>query len=232
MKSELDLLIELLEDEKKSLQSLIEENLKEYEYLNVHHHGEALMQVNGRLHMLNCFKDPFYEKEQQFERLLNRGLFDQDIDLKSYWAKRIAEEKEKIQKLRRQANTYFNDTQNIDNALFDLRDGRFNKLRLSFSHRDGPFHLDFEMDTGQILKISTRASCLVNSDDPDDLETNQLRLFINLGFKAHDDVDMLIYQWDMLGVKDIIAIKTMLSRIIYDIGYVGDEKQATLAYFV
>ncbi|GAA3964935.1 hypothetical protein [Mucilaginibacter dorajii] len=232
MKSELDLLIELLEAEKKSLELLIQEDIKEHEYLNVHHYGQALIKVNSRLYMLNCFKDPFYERENRLERMQNFYSTGEDIYLKAFWEEQLVVEKEEIRQLRKQSNTYFNDTQNIDDALFDLRDGRFAKLRLNFSHRGEPFYLDFKMEAGQILNIYTKASNLVDGDDPDDLESSQLHLFVNLGFKADIEADLLIYKWVMHGVKDVIAIKTMLSRIIYDIGYWSEEKQATLACFV
>jgi len=231
MKSELDLLIEILEAEKLSLESHIKQDIKEYEYLNVHHYGQALIKVNSQLFMLNCFKDPFYERENRLERMQNFYTRDEDIYLKSFWEERLLAEKEEILQLRRKSNTYFNDTQNIDDALFNLRDGKFAKLRLNFSHRGEPFYLDFEMGPEKILNISTKASNLVDGDDPDDLESNQLHLFRNLGFKLSEENDLLVYRYDMNDAKDTIAIKRMLSRIVYDIGYYGDERQAKLEYF-
>jgi hypothetical protein len=231
MKPELDLLIELLEIEKQSLESLIKENLAEHEYLNVHHYGEALMRVNGQLYLFNCFKDPFYEREQRLERMLNHDKIDDSPFLKSFWKKTIADEKEEIKKLRNQTGNYFNDAQEIDDALFDLLGGKFSRFRLCFSHRGESFYLEFRMEDERFLNISTELSNLVNVNDPDDPESNQLHLFRNLGFKLSEENDLLIYRYDMCGTKDVIAIKTMLSRIVYDIGYYGDERTAKLEFF-
>lgn len=231
MKSELDLLIDLLEAEKQSLESLIKANLDEHEYLNVHHYGEALIRINGQLYMLNCFKDPFYDREQRFERMLNFAKLDQQSYFKTFWEERIATEKEEIQQLRSKTATYFNDTQEIDDALFKLFESKYNRFRLHFAHRGEPFYIEFRMENEQILNISVELNSIVNNEDPDDLEINQVHLFKNLGFKLNSQAGLLIYRYDMEGFKDAIAIKRILARIIYDIGYWGDEKQAKLEYF-
>lgn len=231
MKSELDLLIELLEEERKNLEIFIKDNLQEHEYLSVYHHGEAWIKINSKLHLLNCFKDPFYEREDRLNRMMSFDSVEENEFLKSFWAKRLAVEREEIEKLRNQSGAYFNDTQEIDDALFKLYEGSCSKFHLHLSHRGEPFSLEFKMAAEQVLSIMVEVKELFNTDDPDDPETNQVNLFKNLGFKYDKPSDLMIYSYNMHDFKDATAIKTILARIIYDIGYAGDDHQAKLEFF-
>ena len=232
MKSDLDLLIELLEAEKLSLETAITNNLIEHEYLSVYHHGEALLKVNAQLYRLQNFKGPLYDEEPLLERLVDSVTkFSDSPFMRDYWEEMIKTKRDEIEKLKRQKNKHFNDEQQLDNALFDLYENRVKKLRFHFSHRGEPFYIDFEMTEVNILAISAKIDSLINYDDPDDLETNQLNLFENIGFKRNIKLGLLVYNYNMDNFKDAIAIKTILSRIIYDIGYSGDDNEAKLEYF-
>ena len=227
MRSDLDVLIDFYEAEKLSLETLIKENLKEHEYLGVYYYGEELLRVNGQLHKLYCFKDPFYEQNQQLERLMVFEISNEKSYLQSFWKERVKTEKERIEKLRNENRANFNDSQELDDALFSLYEERYSGLKLYFSHEENPFYIEFKVTKQKILHIIIEKNRIINYNDS---ETNRIRLFENLGFKLNYNNDLLIYEYNMAGFRDAILIKTLLARIIYDIGYFSKNKEAKLEY--
>ena len=80
MDDQLKTLIAACEEEKTRLQILIDEYLKEEEYLLAHYHSNALHDLNKKLRILHNFDDEFYDnKESQinkiryYERLKNES---------------------------------------------------------------------------------------------------------------------------------------------------------------
>jgi hypothetical protein len=231
MKSDLDLLIETYEVEKQSLESSVKNYLNEDDYLYAHYHQKALWRVNSELQLLHSFKGTLYEEQQYLERLIDmvKKIEEEDF-IKSIYEKRIIEKRDEIQRLS-EASRNFNDSQEIDDALFDLYEGRFKRFRLHLINRDEDFYLEFELISGTILCISVKIINILYGDDPDDSEESQIRLFEGLGFKLNDVSDMLIYKYDMNGFKDAITIKILLARIVYEVCYMGSGQQAKLEYF-
>ena len=231
MKSDLDLLIETDEVEKQSLESSIKNYLNEDDYLYAHYHQKALWQVNGELQLLRRFKGTLYEEKQYLERLIDMvEKFEDEDFVKSIYEKRIIEKRDEIQRLS-EVNKSFNDCKEIDDALFNLYEGRFKRFRLHLINRDENFYLEFELISGTILCISVKIINISYGDDPDDSEESQIRLFKGLGFKLNNESDMLIYKYDMIGFKDAITIKILLARIVYEVCYMGSGQQAKLEYF-
>jgi hypothetical protein len=231
MKSDLDLLIEMYEVEKQSLESSIKNYLNEDDYLYAHYHQKALWRVNSELQLLHSFKGTLYEEKLYLERLIDMGKkFEDESFLKSIYEKRIIEKRDEIQRLS-EVNKNFNDSQEIDDALFNLYEGCLKKFRLHLINRDEDFYLEFELISGNILCISVKIINILYGDDPNDSEESQIHLFKGLGFKLNNESDMLIYEYDMTGFKDAITIKILLARIVYGVCYMGSGQQAKLEYF-
>ena len=231
MKSDLDLLIETYEVEKQSLESSIKNYLNEDDFLYDHYHQKALWRVNGELQLLHSFKGTLYEERLYLERLIDmvKKMEDEGV-IKSIYEKRIIEKRDEIQRLS-EVNKSFNDSQEIDDALFNLYEGRFKRFRLHLINRDEDFYLEFELISGNILCISVKIINILYGDDTNDLEESQIHLFKGLGFKLNDKSDMLIYKYDMNGFKDAITIKILLARIVYEVCDMGSGQQAKLEYF-
>ncbi len=91
-------MIEELEKEKEDLQRLIDEAVKEQEFLNAHFHFEALGQINSRLQTLKNLDDELYDKKYFLEIAIENArkrLNDESDDFLKSMTNRFIEEKEK-----------------------------------------------------------------------------------------------------------------------------------------
>ena len=70
MKTDLDELIELLEIEELSLNKLIEDSLKERDYLTAHYHSVALNKIKDQLGIFNGFKGDLYNAKLGLEMMM------------------------------------------------------------------------------------------------------------------------------------------------------------------
>ncbi|OOQ61788.1 hypothetical protein [Mucilaginibacter pedocola] len=235
MKSDLDLIIEFYEEEKRALEQGIKEALAERDYEEVYYRGEALNSVEGQLHRMNSLKDPLYEKKMQISRLTESaegmGIDDR---LKEYFMEAIMQtiankERSLEELLERKAELI--DTQELDDALFWLYEQKCRAFGFCFPHRDGSLCLLFELTAQKVLLISVDVKDITSDYDPEDLEEKQIHLFENLGFRYDHQKGSLVYKYDMNNFKGAWDIKIMLSRIVYDIGYFGQDKQGTIEFY-
>lgn len=94
----LQTLIKELETEKENLLRLIDEAVKEQEYLSAHLHSEALGQVNSQLQTLKNIDDPLYDKKHFLEvgiDNLRKRLKDAPTDKLKSMIQRFIDDKEK-----------------------------------------------------------------------------------------------------------------------------------------
>ncbi|WP_114937937.1 hypothetical protein [Mucilaginibacter endophyticus] len=219
MKSDLDQIIEYFEGEKENLEMSIKRSLAEYDYLYAHHQQEGLWRLNNHLGVLKRFKDPFYYKKDEIERWLKWMNSFEDSERFSFYKDVIAQKRSELEKLSEQQNDhYFNDSQVIDDALFDLYEKRIRKFRLRLSAEEN-FNLDFEI-SGELLKITHQLSShhrnLVYSTDIDDDDIASRHPLITLGFEWDTNEKKFVYHYDMNGFKEVLPVKILLSRIAYE----------------
>lgn len=231
MKSDLDQLLAILEDEKTSLELAIKEALTDHHYESVYQNGNALNKIRSHLYRLNSFKDPFYENEQRLKRYGGLSVKQSDPYMQLYWEEFVEKEQGKINELRLIRGTALIDSQEIDNAVFDLHEGKHQKFRLCLPHRSEYLQLDFALDNAHFLNISIDIKSIISDYDPDDPEENQLHLFENLGFRTDNENGIIVCRFNMNKFKDAWDIKILLSRIVYDIGYHGEDKQGTIELY-
>nr|WP_294948644.1 hypothetical protein [uncultured Mucilaginibacter sp.] len=235
MKSDLDLIIEFYEDEKYVLEQAIQEALTDHDYELVYRHGEALNRVEAQLYRMNGLKDPLYEKRMQINRLMETmpGM-ELDEFFKQYLAESIqrtvTNKKQSLKKLLEEKYELV-DNQVIDDALFDLYDDKCKAFGFCFPHRDSNLCLLFELTAEKVLLISVDVKDITSDYDADDPEEKQVHRFENLGFRYDNYGSSLVYQYDMANFKSAWDIKVLLSRIIYDIGYFGEEKLGTIEFY-
>ncbi|AMR33375.1 hypothetical protein A0256_19095 [Mucilaginibacter sp. PAMC 26640] len=232
MKSDLDLLISILEEEKKSLESAVNDGLLEHDYESVHLSGNALNKVEAQLYRLRYFKDPYFEAEERLQRFSKQLNIEDKSDeyISRFWKKQFEKELSKITGLTAK-RTLLTDGQEIDNALFDLYACKYKKFILTLSHRGIPIQIVFTLDETKTLSITIDLSFIISYCDSDDPKEKQIHLFENLGFKREDTAGVMRYNYNMANFKSAWDIKIMLSRIIYDIGYFGEEKEGKIEFY-
>jgi len=221
MKSDLDLLIEYYEDEKLALSSSIKNYLLENDYLYAHYQQEELWRLDRQLSMLYYLKDPLYLKRQELERLKEVVNRYQDEDrLKLIYERRVTEKENDIKRSQSES-LYFNDTQVIDDALFNLYEGKFKKFKLCLN-KASDLDIYFEMNVDDFLCISIDSQAVLEmygyDKDNYDNEDTEREFFTlkKMGFEQMGESEWIVYYFNMNGFKDATVIKMLLSRIAYD----------------
>jgi hypothetical protein len=193
------------------------------------------MRVNTQLQILKRLKDPFYNKKADLERLLEMykrfGNTGSDIDL--YSEKMRIEIADELKKLNKSNSKPQYDDQKIDDAIFNIRAGHHNGFILYLNVKDN-LGFTFELLQPDMLSISIDVKSALNVEYlfEDDEDENPLNKFRGLGFGLNQTGNKLVYKYEMKHFKDAIAIKTLLSRVIYDIfTYAELDAPASLVYF-
>jgi len=217
MKSDLDQLIEQYEAEKSAFEQLLKDCLYLQDYLGAHYYSQTLYRIDSELNLLHFLKDPLYDDKQALEKMLLRSKGEPNY-LQAFWEERIENEKNRIQKLSEKKGKLFFDSQEIDEALFNLHQGKINSFKLYFKMKKENLCFDFELSEGYVLNILVRIT--QTSNNTDIFDQYYLKGFKKLGFKLNDEGNLLIYQYNMNGFKEAIFLKTLLARIIYEVyGY-------------
>lgn len=220
MKSDLDQIIEYFESEKQLLELSIKENLAEYDYLYAHYQQEGLWRLNSHLNTLKQFRDPLFNKKRDIESSIEWMSRFENTDSGRFYKRNIAERKLALEKLSRdRVIEYFNDSQVIDEALFDLYERRIRKFRLCLNEEDN-FNIDFEI-TGELLRITHQPDfessnydyAIHFGDDDDDAYRHPLE---KLAFEWSADNKVLVYHYDIKEFREALPVKILLSRIIYE----------------
>jgi hypothetical protein len=234
---DIDRIIELLEQEKLFVEQCIKDNVDEFEYLHAHIHGKALTKLNTQLKILKQLKDPLYNKKADLERQLELSKYwneDVGLGINMYYEKFIAEITEQLKKLAESDKMPKYDDQKLDDAIFNIRAGHNNGFILYLNVKNN-LGFTFELTQPDVLSISIDVKSVLNvgyffGDDGED--ERPLKKFDGVGFRLNKSGNKLVYKYDMRHFKDAIAIKTLLSRVIYDIfTYAELDKPASLVYF-
>lgn len=238
MKSDFDMLIEFYKKERKFIERCIKDNIKEGEYMHAHFHSQALFKIDHQLMMLDKTKDPFYDEKHWLERTIY--MYERSADRRSdsnpdsYLKKMLEEDKAKLQKLNHESKKPIFDDQKIDDALFSLLDGAHNGFVLYLNVKDN-LGITFDLMEIHLLSISISVKEVFKMEfffDDDEQKNDPLNKFKGLGFVLNDTGTKLVYQYNMKNFRDATSIKTLLSRVIYDIfTYAELDKPASLVYF-
>ena len=222
MKSDLEELIDAYEMEKAELEKQISEYVDEGDYIYAHYHNKALRKVNKTLDILKYIQHPFYRlisEERTKARNTNKMLTSEEYKKyfdrlgTDFFAEQLQEGENKILEWQRApvvSQTY--DSQEIDNALFDLVKGILSSFKLYF--KSSP-----DIYVRFTLKDHAIEITLLYDEDPyydhygwvfkDGKEIKPL------GFILKDE--QWVYQYHFVKFKDALDIKIILARLIYDV---------------
>lgn len=214
MKSDLEELIEAYEIEKVELEKQISEYVGEGDYIYAHYHNKALRRINRRLDVLKGLHNPFYrdimEEERRTSNLRNLMAKTGHIDHGGFIEKEIDKSESKIQELQRSTFSPLYDSQEIDDALFDLEKGVIEGFKLYFKSPD--IFARFSLGD-HIIEIKILYDASPDKYYLDIFEDG--RQFKSLGFKLIEGQWVYHYFFDRF--KDALEIKIILARLIYDV---------------
>ncbi|WP_214225649.1 hypothetical protein [Pedobacter sp. B4-66] len=220
MKSDLEELIEAYEIEKAELEKLISGYVEEGDYIYAHYHNKALRKINKTLDILKGIQNPFYRlisEEKSIAKNISKMLTSEEykkyFDLlgADHFADRLREGENKITEWQQIAISPIYDSQEIDNALFDLVKGVLNGFNLYFKSRPDIFARFTLKD--HIIEITLLYD--------EDAYYDYGRVFGDgkeisaLGFILEEEQWVYHYHFDQF--KDALEIKILLARLIYDV---------------
>lgn len=231
---QLKTLIALCEEEKARLQILIDEYLKEEEYLLAHYHSNALYDLNKKLRILHNFDDELYDNKESlinkiryYERLKNESDLE---ELKSFFFEKYLEAKVKIEKLNQTPKINTSETPAILADIFrKLLDKQVKNVKLTISKKNNLF-LAFNYSAKElkitIPYIKQHVSKYILDDE-------QLAILQNLGFVSSSSGSKLTCI--ISGSKDQIMdrLNFVLCKIVFDLfNFKEFENESYIQYSV
>ncbi len=222
MKSDLEELIEAYELEKAELEKQISSYIDDEDYLYAHYHSKALRKINRTLDILKEIQNPFYRRiseEQRKAKHMKRMVVSEEYKKyfdrlgTDFFADQLREGENKINEWQRAVVSQKYDSQEIDNALFDLVKGVVIGFRLYFKSRPDVF-AKFILN-GRTIEITLLADA--DSDHYSDYRSIfwDVKGISALGFILENEQWVYHYHFDQF--KDALEIKTLLARLIYDV---------------
>lgn len=221
MKSDLEELIEAYELEKAQLEKQISKYVEEADYIYAHYHNKALRKINRTLDILKDIQNPFYRliseeksKAKNISKMLVSEEYKKYFDRlgSNFFAETLQEGENKITEWKRAAVSPIYDSQEIDNALFDLVNGIVKGFNLYFKSRPDIF-ARFILKN-HIIEITL----LYDTEDPyGDYRSvyGSGKEIKALGFIFEKEQWIYYYHFDQF--KDALEIKILLARLIYDV---------------
>ncbi|RPD38834.1 hypothetical protein [Chitinophaga barathri] len=209
--SELDELILVLESEKANLEVLIQEALKESDYLFAATCKKGLCRVNKTLENLQYFKDPYMEEKRGLEKMI--GWFEERGALRGYNNPNpdLSALKTRLEELLNKSTWITPNENELTEALYDLIEGKNAGFRLHLLKKQG-FFIEFRLlAPGEIFISFPGKSAHPNQHNlPFDWKAMP-----RLGFQPNDDEGFeRIYPYTGQGA--VSGIKVLLAQLLYE----------------
>ncbi|TCC94110.1 hypothetical protein EZ428_04855 [Pedobacter frigiditerrae] len=235
MNEELNEILKFYEEERQSLESLINDHIKNGEYKQAHQHQKALFKVNQSFSLLRKLENPNYEEIEQLEYLLHNyskseyeKLVQDNRKMKDYFEAKKNYLEQKIKSLKEKSVPFQIDGQEFDDVIYKLIEGKIQRFQF-FLNLENHLYLDFKRSTDSIIITIPKYKKLKKEYI---LSKSNRKVLKGLGFELSSDEKSLIYNYKLDYFKNSIEIKTLTSRIIYDgFGY-SNIKNSSLIVIV
>lgn len=219
MKTELDEILEFYENEKLTLEKLIEEFVAEREFKQAHIHQKALRKVNLSISLFKTLENPnFLELEHllnQLERYSSnhfKKLMEESPFMRDFFKRDVKCLEEKISSFNEKPIAPHSDSQEFDDIIFDLIEDKLNNFHF-FLNTGTNLYLDFKKVNQSIVITIPKYKNLKKKYVLSKANRNKLK---DIGFKLTDDKKNLVFIYDISSFRDANPIKTIVSRIIYE----------------
>jgi hypothetical protein len=221
----LDATIQLYEEEKRSLETLIKQCLEDFEgpdFLLASYHQQALYKTDHVLRILYGFKDSRYDEKQRkisTIRALEKQLQEASAE---YHKKGLEEWVQKEKSILEAMNATpandapVNEELNIDDVIKDLVSYRIKKFKLIFNRSENIF-FQFSSSKKAIKVVFTGVKAHLKNNT---LDHSEIKFLLGLGFVNINEnrIELSIQNND----DAIDNIRIIISRIVFDsFGWIG-----------
>ena len=119
------------------------------------------------------------------------------------------------------------DSQEMDDALFDLVEGRIKSFRI-YLNKDHSLFIEFSHCDGSVIYLRIYGVASLADDTSEELDSLK-----TMGFDVISGDKFIGYTFSIAGFRDAILIKQFLAKVLFDIiGYYQIEKPVTLERFL
>lgn len=214
----LDETIEIYQQQKQQIDRLILAAIEEGDYLSAHYHSNGRRQINYKLQVFNTLQDPNHDQKQYLQKLLDRSsefYIGRGKGIPEY----IQDMVKQLAQLNQRDNLHCYDTQHIDDALFELSEGKLNSFKLILI-KEQSLELNFTV-SDKILQISFPPLAKIKEKY---LLESKIPPLTSLGFKANES-GQLAFRQNLTVFKDTLLLKQLLSRIVFDVFFFKELDQ-------
>ncbi|TCD19840.1 hypothetical protein EZ456_20245 [Pedobacter psychrodurus] len=229
MNEEINELLSIYEQEKKLIESIIEEDRIDNDYKAIRLNSKNLNRIQRQIALIKSLIDPYTQEKERLKRTIDFFVEKSELEESNeYRAHMLAQVDRKLDQLNSYKPGYFNDGQEFDDAIFDLVEQKIEGFIFNMK-KENKLALLFKRTDKEILLSVTNIKKLKKQHI---LDKNTRIVLKSIGFKEEKDVDSLIFTYGLDHFKDAIFIKTIVSRVIFDAFYFQElDKETTIEIF-
>lgn len=229
MNEEINELLSIYEQEKKLIESIIEEDRIDNDYKAIRINSKNLNRIQRRIALIKSLIDPYAQEKEQLKRTIDFLFKKSELEESNeYRTHMLAQIDQKLDQLNSYKPGYFNDGQEFDDAIFDLVEQKIEGFIFNLK-KENKLALLFKRMDEEILLSVTNIKKLKKQNILDKNSRTVLKL---IGFKEEKHLDSLVFTYGLEHFKNAIFIKTIVSRVIFDAFYFQElDKKTTIEIF-
>ncbi|WP_426327318.1 hypothetical protein [Pedobacter sp. R-06] len=216
MNEEINELLSIYKQEKELIESLIESDKLDNDYKAIYLNSKILAKIQHQIRLIELLIDPGLQEKEQLKRrsdyYAERSKLGGSYD---YYTLLQAQLDQELKQLNSYKPSYFNDGQEFDDAIFDLVE---NKISAFIFHlrKEENLYLKFSIKKNKIIiRLTPFSDILVKNY----FHKSAIIVLKQIGFKKNKSLTCYQIKCPLEGFKDAVAIKTIVSRVVYEALY-------------
>jgi hypothetical protein len=229
MNEEINELLSIYEQEKKLIESIIEEDRIDSDYKAIRLNSKNLNRIQRQIALIKSLIDPHTQEKERLKRTIDLFVKKSELEESNeYRSQMLAQIDRKLDQLNSYKPSYFNDGQEFDDAIFDLVEQKIKGFIFNLK-KENKLAILFKRTDKEILLSVTDIKKLKKQHI---LDKNAKAVLKSIGFKEEKHLDSLVFTYGLDNFKDAIFIKTIVSRVIFDAFYFqGLDTKAIIEIF-
>lgn len=216
MNEEINELLSIYKQEKELIESLIESDRLDNDNRAIYLNSKILLNIQHQIRLIELLHDPHIREKEQLKRTIdfyvNRSGLEKAEDYRTHM---LAQIDQKLDQLNSYKAAYFNDGQEFDDAIFNLVE---NKISAFIFHlrKEENLYLKFSIKKDKII---IRLTPFFDISVKQYFTKSAIITLKQIGFKKNKSLTCYQIKYPLEGFKDAIAIKTIVSRVVYEALY-------------
>lgn len=215
MNEEMNEVINYFEDEKNRLDELMNECISDADFEGAHQFQLGIITVSNQLNILKKLSDPNYSKKKELENTIEffNNIITREPQISEYYSGKINLAVETLNSLNNRRCEAFYDGQEFDDAIFDLVEQRIKGFVFHLK-KSANLYLDFSIKKSYLRIKLTPFLVLKDNFHLGKHNVKELKM---IGFSKNRSKKYFRYKYKLDYFKDAIEIKTIVSRVVYEV---------------